>query len=132
MAGKNRHGVAEHKEFILVEDSFLVFRQIVETEKTWPFVDVFISHICQGTFDSSGIVLNVDGKCVANNFPCHDIFQGLVALRQIRPRFFLLRQEFHAKLGKRLHVLSPFEVSEYFCSKKCGIIGDISLRISSR
>lgn len=60
MTGKNRHGVAEDKELLAVEDPFLIFRQIVKAEKTWPFNDAFISHICQGAPDSSGVVLNKD------------------------------------------------------------------------
>jgi hypothetical protein len=60
MTGKNWHGVAEDKELLVVEDPFLIFRQIVEAEKTWPFNDALISHICQSAPDSSGVVLNKD------------------------------------------------------------------------
>jgi len=132
MTGKNRHGVAENKEFLLVEDPFLLFRQILEAEKTWPFVDAFFSNICQGTPDSSGVMLDSDGKPAAGDLPCLCIFQGFVALLQITPRLFLFRQEIHTNLGERFHTLSPFKNSEHFRIEKCGVINDISPRTSSR
>jgi hypothetical protein len=60
MTGKHRHGVTENKEFLMVEDPFLFFRQIIEAEETGPFVDAIISHICQGAPDSPGVTLNLD------------------------------------------------------------------------
>jgi hypothetical protein len=90
MSGKNRHGVAENQEFLLVEDPFLIFRQTVETEKTRPLFDAFLLNVCQGAPDSAGVMLNVDGKSVASYFPGQDVFQGPVSLLQSKPRFFLL------------------------------------------
>ena len=91
MTGKNRHGVAENKEFFVVENPFLIFWEIVEAEKAWPFVDIGFSHICQGAPDSSGVTLNVDGKPIAGDFPYFNLFQGFVALLQIMPHLFLFR-----------------------------------------
>jgi hypothetical protein len=87
---ENRHGIAEDQVFVSVEDSFLVFREMIQTEKTSPPGCIFFCHTGQAALDSSGIVLEADGKSPAGEIPLSDVLKQFVTFPKIQPRLFLL------------------------------------------
>ena len=60
--GEDGHGIAEDQVFAPVEDPFLSFREMIQAEETWPLVSFCSAHVCCTALDSSGIVLEADGK----------------------------------------------------------------------
>jgi hypothetical protein len=62
---ENRHGIAEDQVFVSVKDPFLTSREMVQAEETAPFICIFFCHIGETALDSSGIVLESDGKSAA-------------------------------------------------------------------
>jgi hypothetical protein len=72
---KNRHGIAEDQVVASVEDPFLAFREMIQAEETWLIVWSFLAYISQATLDSSGIVLETDGKSPAGDLPLPDLLK---------------------------------------------------------
>ncbi len=62
---ENRHGIAEDQVFASVEDPFLAFREMIQAEETSPLLCIFFCHAGHTALDSSGIVLEADGKSPA-------------------------------------------------------------------
>ena len=73
MRRKNWRWITEYQVFLPVEDSFLAFREIIQAQKTWPFFYIFFYHTGKTAFNSTGIVLDADGKSSAGDFPLPDM-----------------------------------------------------------
>jgi hypothetical protein len=62
---EDRHWITEDEVFASVEDPFLYFRELIQTEKTWALVCVSFANVGQAALDPPGIVLETDGKTLA-------------------------------------------------------------------
>ena len=67
VGSKYRHGIAEDQVFVSIEDPFLIFREVIQAEETSPFICVLLGDVGRAALDSSGIVLEADGKSPAGN-----------------------------------------------------------------
>jgi hypothetical protein len=88
---ENRHGIAEDQVLASVEDPFLAFRKMIQAEVTSPLGCIFFAHLSKAALDSSGIVLEADGKSPTRDIPLPDVLKRLAAFPKIRPDLFLLR-----------------------------------------
>jgi hypothetical protein len=77
--GKNRHGIAEDQVFAPVEDSFLIFGEMVQAEETLPPVSSCSAYLCRTALDSSGIVLEADGKPSTVEASLPDVLKRFIA-----------------------------------------------------
>jgi hypothetical protein len=77
---KNRHGIAENQVFVPVEDSFLIFGEMVEAEETGPSVSSRSAHLCRTAPDSSGVVLEADREPSAEKGSLPDGLKRFIAL----------------------------------------------------
>jgi hypothetical protein len=102
MREKNRHGIGEDQIFTPVKDSLLAFGEVLQAKKTLPFLYISFSHIGHAALDSTGIVLEANGKSIAGDISLPDFFKQFVTLSKILPRLFLLRQELVAKSWESL------------------------------
>jgi hypothetical protein len=75
---ENGHGVAEDQVVASVKNSFLAFRELIQTEETSPFSSVFRIHHGRTALDSSGIELEADGKSPVGEITLPDILQRFV------------------------------------------------------
>ena len=100
MRRENRCRIAEDQVCFSVDNPFLIFREIIEAQETWPLVYIVFSHIGQAAPDSSGIVLDADGKSPAGNFPFPYILQRFVGILQFLPGILLFREKFEAEVGE--------------------------------
>ena len=69
------HGIAEDQVVAPVEDSFLGFRETIETEETSSVFCVSFVHASCAALDSTGIVLEANGKPFAGDIPLPDVFE---------------------------------------------------------
>jgi hypothetical protein len=75
MRGKNRHGIAEDQIFAPVKDSLLTFGEMLQAKKTSPFLYISFSHIGCTALNSTGIVLETNGKSIAGDISLPDLFK---------------------------------------------------------
>jgi len=62
---ENRHGIAENQVTVSIEDSFLTFREMIQTEETRSLLSISFDPNSHTTCDPFGIVLQADGKSSA-------------------------------------------------------------------
>ena len=62
---ENRHGIAENQVIVSVEDPFLTFREMIQTEETLSLLSISFDPNSHTTCDPFGIVLEADGKSPA-------------------------------------------------------------------
>jgi hypothetical protein len=67
VGGQYRCGIAEDQKFISIKDPLLFFRETIQAEETPLFVCILLADIGGAALDSSGIVLNADGKSPARH-----------------------------------------------------------------
>jgi hypothetical protein len=70
---ENRHGIAENQVISSVKDSFLVFRKMIQTEKTLPLLRNVLAHLGCTALDPHGIILKANGKSFTRNISLFDI-----------------------------------------------------------
>jgi len=99
---KNRPGVAENQVFAPVENPFLYFREVIDAQKASPLVSDFYTDVGQAVLDSSGVVLEANGKSSAGEGALPDVFQRLTAFPEIEPCLLLLRQQLDTESGEAL------------------------------
>jgi hypothetical protein len=54
---EDRHGIAENEVLASIEDSFLSFREMIQTEKTGAFISPPFTHRGCAALDSSRVIL---------------------------------------------------------------------------
>ena len=99
---ENRHGIAEDQVFPSIEDSFLGFGEMVQAEKAGTFVSVPIAHGGRAAPHPPGVVLEVDKKPRALDFPLTALPEQFAAFAKIIPGLFLLREKVETEPRERL------------------------------
>ena len=72
---KNRHRIAENQIFAPVKNSLLTFREMIQAKKTGRFLHIVFSHIGRAALQSTGIVLEANGKSIAGDTSLSDFFK---------------------------------------------------------
>jgi hypothetical protein len=75
MREKNGHRIAEDQIFAPVKNSLLAFREMLQAQKTLPFLYIFFPHIGCAALHSTGIVLEANGKSIAEDISLSDFFE---------------------------------------------------------
>lgn len=91
------HGVTEDEVFSPVEDPFLIFGEMRETEEASLAFGMTVVYVCRAALHSRGVILEADGKLMTRYIPFPAIAEGLIAPLKDLPAFFLLREELKAE-----------------------------------
>jgi len=77
--GENGHGITEDQVFAPVQDSFLSFGEVTRTEETLPSVSFCSAHLRCTAPDSSGVVLEANGKPSTAEASLPDVLKRFIA-----------------------------------------------------
>jgi len=93
MRRENRHRVAEDQEIVLIEDSFLRWRELIQTEKTGFHASIFVIHISRTAPQPSRIILKPNGKAIAAQMALLNLLEPFITFLKLWPCFSLLAEE---------------------------------------
>jgi hypothetical protein len=86
---KDGHRITKNQEIVFIEDSFLVFGKMIETEETLVLVYLFQAHFSRTAPEPSLIELEADRESPAEDIPHPDMLQRFITFPKIGPGLFL-------------------------------------------